>query len=378
MADELDTLQFRVGETVQHDSNVFRLSDSANTLAVTGRNERADTIAVTTAGIKFNKAYGLQRVELDASFQDYRYQRYSNLSFTAATYTGALRWSITPAFHGNVTTDRREFVDNTADVQNIGRVNHRTERNSLVDAEYELGARWRAVGGFFNRNSRNSQPSTFILDSTVSGAEGGVRYVIREGDALAYRYREGRGNYLNQPILGVASRNFTDREHEFRADWQLTGRTTVQARLARLERTHEGLPSRNFSGYVGELNSTWFLTGKTSLSGGLIKELAAYQTNTESYYDGYRFFVGPTYKPTEKITLRARYEQGPRTFKGASTGFVPSGRRDSTRLVTLGVEYQALRSLKLAAALQRDQRTSNIPGFDYKSNSFFVSGLFSF
>ncbi|MDB5964713.1 MAG: epsL, partial [Polaromonas sp.] len=91
-ADELDTLQFRVGESLQRDSNVFRLSDQANTQAITGRSERADTIAITTLGAKFNKQYGLQRVELDADFEDYRYQRYSNLSFTAVNYAAAWRW----------------------------------------------------------------------------------------------------------------------------------------------------------------------------------------------------------------------------------------------------------------------------------------------
>ena len=377
-ADEPDTLQFRVGESIQSNSNVFRLSDSVNTQAVTGRNERADTIAVTTLGIKFNKAYSLQRFELDAEAQDYRYQRYSNISFTAANYAAAWRWSLTPALHGNVTTDRRDYVDNTADVQNIGRVNHRTERNSLADAEYELGARWRVLGGFFDRSSRNSQPATFILDNRVSGAEGGFKYVFRENDNVSYRYRSGRGNYLNQPLAAGASRDFNDREHEFRAQWQLTGSNFVQGRLSRFERRQDSQPARSFSGYRGEINSNWEFTGKTSLAAGLIKELDSYQTNLESYFDGYRVFVAPTYKATEKIAVKFRYEQGTRTFKGANVGFAPSGRRDSLRLASLGVEYQALRSLTLAAALQRDQRSSNIPGFDYRNNSVFVSGLFKF
>ncbi|MDB5964510.1 MAG: epsL, partial [Polaromonas sp.] len=290
----------------------------------------------------------------------------------------AWRWSLTPALHGNVTTNRREFVDNTADVQNVGRVNHRTERNSLVDAEYELGARWRAVGGVFNRTSRNSQPATLELDNTVSGSEVGARYVFREGDAVAYRYRAGRGKYLNQPLAGPAARDFRDTEHEVRLDWQVTGRMSLQGRLARLDRRQDDLPVRNFSGYRGEVNSNWFFTGKTSVGLGVIKELEGYQTNNESYYDGYRLYVAPEYKATEKITARLRYEHGARTFKGALPGFVPSGRRDTLRLASLGVEYRALRSLTLTTTLQRDQRGSNTPGFDYKSNSLFVSALFTF
>lgn len=377
-ADELDTLQFRVGESLQRDSNVFRLSDNVNPLGLVGRNERADTIAVTTLGAKFNKAYGLQRVELDAEAQNYNYQRFSRLNFTAMNYAAAWRWSLTPALHGNVTTDRREYLDKTADVQNAGAVNQRIDRSSLVDAEYEIGARWRAVGGFFDRSSRNSQPTTFFLDSTIKGAEAGARYVFREGDSVAYRFRSGRGNYLNQPTGLTTVRNFDDREHEVRLDWQLTGKNSVQARMSRLERTHDGLAARNFSGYLGEVNTNWLFTGKTSMSVGLLKDLGSYQTNNESYYDGYRLYVQPVYRATEKISARLRYEHGARNFKGALPGFAPSNRRDNLRFAALSLEYQALRSLTLAASLQRDLRTSNTPGFDYKSNSVLVSALFRF
>ncbi len=115
-ADGLDTLQFRVGQSVEHDSNVFRLSDSANTQAQLGTAERSDTVAVTTLGVKPDKSYSLQRFEFEATVDDYNYSRFSNLDFTAKNYAAAWRWSLTPRFRGNLSSDRREYVDNTADV----------------------------------------------------------------------------------------------------------------------------------------------------------------------------------------------------------------------------------------------------------------------
>ena len=53
-ADELDTFQFRVGENIMHQSNVFYLSDSAN--------PQSDKVAVTSAGLKINKAYGRELI----------------------------------------------------------------------------------------------------------------------------------------------------------------------------------------------------------------------------------------------------------------------------------------------------------------------------
>jgi exopolysaccharide biosynthesis operon protein EpsL len=377
-ADDLDTLQFKAGQSVMHDSNVFRLSDSANAQAVIGTPDRDDTVAVTTAGFKINKPWGLQRFEFDANIEDHRYSRFSYLDFTAVNYAAAWRWSFTPALHGNLTTDRREFVDTYADVQGTGQINRRTNRSTLFDAEYELDGAWRLVGGLFERTSSNSQPNTFEADSKVRGGEAGVRYVYPSGTSMAYRFRDGKGEYPGRVLSPVSAGNFTDREHEFRFDWAPTAKTTLRAKVAHFDRNHDGLGARDFSGVTGQLDAAWAITPKTSLAGGVVRELGSYQTTTSSYYEGWRFFVAPTWKATEKTAVRLRYDHGSRDFKGPLPGFAASGRRDTTNLLSLAVEWQAMRALKLSATVQSDRRKSNEPGFDYKSNTFGVAADASF
>lgn len=376
-ADELDTLQFQVGQSVKHDSNVFRLSDGANTQAVLGTNDRSDTIGVTTLGIKLDKSYGLQRFEVEVQADDYNYRRYSALDFTAFNYAAAWRWSLTPAFRGNLTTDRQEYIDTTADVQNAGQLNRRTERTSLFDAEYELGAAWRLVGGVFQRDSSNSLP-TFEADYSVRGAEGGLRYVSSAGNSIAYRLKGGEGEYSGRTPGPFTTTDFTDREHEIRAEWTPTGKTAVQARFSHLDRKHDRVAARDFSGFIGRLNAAWAITGKTRLTGGFARELGSYQTNTASYYEGYRVFLAPIYKPTEKTAVRLRYDHGVRDFKGPLPGFAPTNRRDTFRLGSLSVEWQVVRALTLMATLQREKRSSTAAGFDYKSNALTLSAQASF
>ena len=367
-ADELDTLQFYASENVQRDSNPFRLSDSAPS--------RSDTIAVTTLGFKLNKPVGLQRFEFDANVEDHRYKRFTSLNFTGVNYAAAWRWSFTPALHGNLTSDRREYVDNTADLQNFNQLNRRTARSTLLDAEYEIDGAWRALGGVFERVSTSSQP-TFEGDSKVRGVEVGARRVFSSGTSLAYRFRNGRGDYSD--VLSAApAGDFKDREHEVRLDWAPSGKTTVQARLAHFDRAHDGLVARDFSGVVGQADVNWAVTGKTSVLWGAARELGSYQTATSSYYQGYRFFVAPTWRATEKIAVRLRYDHGVRDFRGAAPGFAAIDRQDTTRLASLALEWQAARALKLVGSLQRDKRTSNAPGFDYVSNSVGVLAQLSF
>jgi exopolysaccharide biosynthesis operon protein EpsL len=377
-ADNLDTLQFNAGQTVTHDSNVFRLSDSANAQAVIGTPDRDDTVAVTTAGFKINKPYGLQRFELEAGVEDHRYSRFSYLDFTAVNYAAAWRWSFTPALHGNLTTDRSEYVDPYADVQARGQINRRTNRSTVFDAEYELDGAWRLVGGVFERTSSNSQPFTFEGDTKVHGGEAGVRYVYPSGTSMAYRFRDGKGEYPGRIPSPVSAGNFTDREHEVRLDWAPTAKTTLRAKAAYFDRAHDGLGARDFSGVTGQLDANWAITPKTSLAGGVVRELGSYQTLNASYYEGYRFFIAPTWRATEKTAVRLRYDHGARDFKGPLPGFAASNRRDTTNLLSLAVEWQALRALKLTASVQSDRRKSNEPGADYKSNSFGIAADASF
>lgn len=365
------TLQFRVGQSLTRDSNVFRSPDAVR---------RSDTYGVTTLGAKLDKRYSLQRIELDVYAQDYRYQDFSQLNFTAFNYDAAWRWSVTPKLRGNLTADRREFVDNTADVivapDGLTEVNRRTESAVGLDAEYELGAAWRLVGGAFQRELENTR-TTAEANSTINGAELGARYVFRSNNSLSYRFKNGDGKYRGQADATLP-RDFTDVEHEFRFEWAPTGRSTIQARLGQLDREHKGSPDRDFSGWTGRVNANWVLTGKTQVDAGFIRDLSSYQTDRTNYYEGERLYISPVWKPTEKTALRLRLEQGTRDYKGAPAGQVSLGRRDKTALASISAEWEALRSLTVAVTAQRDRRSSNVAGADYQAKSVGVSALFRF
>ena len=376
-ADELDTLQFRVGENIVRESNVFRLSDSTNAQTLLGNSNRSDTIAITTLGVKLNKSYSLQRVELDVSAEDHHYSRYSKLNFNALNYLGAFRWSVTPFLYGNITANRRDYVDTFADVQNTGQLNRRSDRLNAAEAEYEVAGPLHIVGGVFDRSSTSSLASTFEGSSRVHGAEAGLRYVVGSGTSLAYRYKNGKGDYPGRPLSDQFANSFKDREHEFRFSWEPTGKTTVQARLSQFSRRHDGLSSRDFSGLTGQLDANVAVTGKTSIATGLIRELGSYQTPTTSYFEGNRIFIGPVWKPTEKTAVRLRYDHGVRDFKGTS-GFSGTNRRDTLNIASLALEWQPIRALKLIAFAQQENRKSNDSGFNYKNSSIGISGVFSF
>ena len=377
-ADELDTLQFRVGQTWQYDSNVFRLSDSIDTQSVIGSPSRSDHFGVTTVGAKIDKRYGLQRFEFDVNANRYSYRNFSRLDFTAMNYAAAWRWSLTPSFYGNFTSDRQEYTDNMADVQNLGQINRRTDRLTLLDAEYAIDGPWRVLAGVFERSSSNSQAVAFEGGSKIVGVQAGVRYVFASDSSFAYRLKQGRGEYPNRVSSASFASDFKDREHEFKLFWPITGKTTIQSTLSHFDREHDGISARDFSGFVGQLDATWKPTGKTTVTGGVARELGDYQTNNISYFQGNRFFIAPTWKPTEKTAVTFRYDRGVRNYKGSLPGFVASNRRDTTDLSVLGVEWEVIRAVKLSTSVFSDRRKSNVSGADYKSHGVNFAVLASF
>ena len=377
-ADELDTFQFRVGQSWQNDSNVFRLSDTVSNQAALGSPGRSDNIFVTTVGAKIDKRYSLQRFEFDINANRSIYNNFSRLDFNAVNYAAAWRWSITPALYGNFTTDRREYTDNTSDVQSLGQLNRRTDRSTLLDAEYAIDGPWRALAGVFQRTNTNSQPFVFEGDSKVRGAEVGVRYVFASDASLAYRLKQGSGEYPGRVLSSTFASNFKDYEHELKVNWPVTGKTTIQSRLSYFDRSHDGLAARDFSGFTGQLDSTWQITGKTGVTGGIVRELGSYQSSTASYYTGNRLFIAPVWKPTEKTAVRFRYDHGRRNYNGPLPGFASTDRRDTTNVSSLGFEWDVIRAVKISSSVFTDRRKSSEPGADYKSSGVNLSVLASF
>lgn len=361
---DADTLQWRAGVQAERDDNVFREADAQ---------AKADNITVSTLGLRVNKPWSLQRLEIDASVDDYRYDNYSALSFTALNYNGAFRWAFTPRLRGNLTAERREFIDRFSDVSN-GNVNRRTELDHGLDAEYELGASWRALAGVFDRRTEHSASSA-ERSFTVRGGELGARYELRSGNSLAYRYRQGQGDYSD---AAVTASDFTERQHELELQWRATGQIRVNGRLGWLDRAHDELRQRDFSGWVARLQAHWQLTGKTSVAAGLVRELAPFLVTDASYYEGLRVFIAPEWKPTAKTAVRLRLDQGSRHYKGSLTPALTPQREDTLRILALGLEWEPIRALRLMATVQRDERNSNREGSDYKANIYGIAAQASF
>lgn len=379
--DTLDTFYITAGVTRQHDDNLFRLPSGLDLKPYIGRSSSSEIITTTSVMLNINKAYSLQRFELQAGFNDYRYRNFSYLDFTARPYKAAWHWSMTPSLHGVLLTERIQSATSFTDYRGYNKSNTETQEHSRFNAEYDLNASWHLLGAVYQRTNENTEQTQGEDDSRTDSAEIGVRYSLPSGNSLRYLYRDGRGDYLNRrdPILfGLTDNGFDDREHALALNWRIGGKTTLDARLAWLEREHDHYAARDYDGTVGNLTLNWTATGKSFVRASVARELGSNQTFYSSYTETDRLSVMPYWQISGKTALRLQYDVAWRDYLGAIAQTSYNGRSDTVRTSLLALEWTPMRDVTLSVSGRRETRDSNRPGLGYESNVFMASGTLGF
>jgi exopolysaccharide biosynthesis operon protein EpsL len=369
-AQDGDTFKISAGYSLQSDSNLFRLPAGADTLAQIGRSSAAEQIGVASLGLHVNKAYSLQRVELDFTVNDYRYQHFSYLDFTSINYGAAWRWSLTPRLHGNLIAGRKQTPNSFLDYQGYTLRNEHTDSNLRFDASYELDGAWRLLAGAANTRQVNLQPVISEGDTSAASANVGLQYAFASGSTLTYGLKNASGKFLNRTLQPetLLDDGYRQLDNEVRLRWLVYGIGTADASAAYIVRSHPHFAQRDYSGFNTGVSLNWTVTGKSTLGASWARELASYQSDTANYSQTDRFSLGPVWQISPKAALRLRYEVAIRNFLGSPTGTAASQRSDTTREATLSFDWQPYQRLNLGASLQNAKRTSNLAGLDFNSN----------
>lgn len=372
-----DPYKFIAGVSSTYDSNLFRLPDGVAT-PVAGKPSRSETMYATYAGVRVDKPYSLQRLQLEVTGTRYEYQTFDYLNFTAFDYRAAWQWSLTPDLTGSISADRKQALVSYADFINPSQRNVQTVENRRAALDWRASGGWHLLGAATEMKLRNSTSFLAVGDFTQDSAEAGVQYVAASNSALAIVQREGRGEYRNRPldVFNQLDTHYKQSETELQGRWLLTGKSTVDGRVAWLKRTHDNFPERDFSGPVGQLRYLWTPTAKLQFTALAGRDLYSYQENNPAYPSSY--FVNkyasltPAWQLTEKTSLRLRLEAGKRQFEGATVPAVVM-REDRFKLAQFGVTWNLSRSLEVIGTLSHERRNSNIETLTYRDNTALLS-----
>lgn len=351
--DQREGLTFRARAGVEHDDNILRSNG----------NEQSDTVTAIGVGLRYQKRVSQQTFVIDAELDQYNFDELST-DYRTFNYSAAWNFRFGNRFDGILSADRRQFRDVTSAGAGAG-INRRTERNEGIEAGYRLGAAYRVLGGLQHNKVRSSDPTAWDANVEQTSGRVGLQFESARGSTAAIRYRHGQGEYDNAGGLAAVT-DFDDNEVDAVVRWVVSPKTSVDARLGYLNREHDNAPTRDFDGIVGSLAVNWEITAKTRLTAGWAHDLGSYLGGTGGHLSSDRFFVGPTWRATELITLSARYEHENRRYEDA-TG-ADAGRRDRFNVGTLGADWQIRRTISVGAQLRHERRSSSLPAFNYRAN----------
>lgn len=374
LAQTSDGLTLSAAYSMQRDDNLFRLPDGVDAQAVLGRPGGAETIDITSLGLRYGKSLSLQRIELGVSLVDYRYRTYSRLDLLATNYDVTWRWALTPRLRGTVVAERDESVNSFNDTSVLTRGNQRVRRYQGVDALYEIDGVWRLLGGVQSTRNQNEQPLVGEDSYLLRSADMGLRYEARSGSSVTARLRNGSGNTFNGAALPTTLRDedFDQREGVLDVRWLPSEKTTVDLNLVRFDRTHARLALRDYSGTNTALSLRWAATAKTLWTLQWASDLSSYQTTNASYARTERLTASYLWQVAARTSLQASVSESRRRYLGAPPGQQADTQRDTTRDASLGLRWNATRNLSLNASLQRTQRSGNRPGLAFSSTQAVV------
>lgn len=343
--------------------NVFRVNQ--------GKNSDQVTSLSLLAGL--DTRLGRQRVYANTRWQKTMYQDNGSLDNSGYSILSGIDWETVGNLSGTVNYSRARTL---ADFNSVTTIAPSSERNLQTDqsagATVRLGlsqlSTFALEGSYVRRERDYSLPlwdsQEYRQDQTSLGLLYNASSAWRFG--VAGRYTKGK----------VPSNGFEYDRHDLdlTARWRATGSSSLDARVSRST-------SSNFHGVTGAVVWDWRPGGRWSLNTKLARD-----TGVETYYLGVNNASGDFNRVQTSLDLQATYRLTGKLSATAGAGYNRTSRDDLTRQLnysdnsrqySLGLAWQALRSVSVGCSISRvERRTANVL-YTYDANTYgcYVQGM---
>ena len=310
----------------------------------------SDQITVGTVGVHLDKPISLQRVQLDAAFTNNQYASNTNFNYTAQKYLAALQWSLTPEFHGDLSTGRTDTLLLGANNVDPTKRNLNTVQTSAVNAIYGLSGPWRLSAGAVSNTSTNEAAVVGQGNDRSNGGNVGVQYAFASGTLLALSTAMLQGNNGSDYNNNTQTLSWTG---------ATLGKTQLSASVGYQSQTYAAQPQYNFSGGIGNLALNWQAAAKLTVNTSLQRTLASYQTSNATNTQTDTLTLQPSWAFSPKLSLGYTFKLAQRNDMGSPAG-TSSGRQDKTQDNALSLAWKPNAKLTVSLSADDVQTTSNV------------------
>ena len=372
-ADQFDTVNYIANAGVNFDDNLFRLPNGADPQIFLGTASKSDLTRSVSLGINIDKKYSGQEVTLNAIGTNFKHSNFSSLDYTSSSFKGSWNWQISSRSSGTLYVTRAQSLNNPADTRIYTR-NLNTADNIGFNGDWWVDSNWHLLLGVSNGQTTNSVNTINNLSSHNRTNEWGLKYDPADGKSITLISRNSRGTN-SYPVSNQSDTGFTEKQTEFRAAWQMTGKSVLSGNLMKIDHHNFPFYQLDFAGNQGSLNYSLAISDKTMLNMSLQRSLNSWWDFYSNYYVADSVSISPRWQIGSKIAMHMAINRGINDYRGPG---VPSeiARKDITQSVMLGVDWSPQRALTISAAVQHGKRSSTpeyFSGFGFDDNTASLS-----
>jgi len=381
-ADEFDTLNLVLSQTITYDANVFRTPDSA--APQTGFDSKGDRIDTTSVGFKLNKPYAQQRLQADFAQTTTRFNTFNFLNSEGINYRAAWLWALTPHLTGTLSTDSAQSQVPFAQAGGTQK-NLRTATNRTFSVDGWLSGGWHVLAGITQSEAKTEQVNLSTPSYDSRRIEAGIRYEAASANSVSVMGRTIPADTINQRLdpVNFIETGYRDVESELKVHWKPSGKSTFDVTLMRKQRINEHFAQRDFAATTGELRYGWTPTGKLQINLSANRNISPFLAfgNTiqnSSYVIDNALLVGAVLQAAAKLSFSANATRKQSDYGGPVFAVSGPPRQDDLRSLQVGVNWIPLRALSLSANFGRDRRDSNATGFQFTDKVVTITAVATF
>jgi hypothetical protein len=364
-----DVLSVDAAASVEHHSNIFRVTDGAS-----------DTVVRALLGVRFERDISLQRITAYATVEPAKYLNFSSYDYFGYTAGGTWAWEVGRPLFGEVTARFARF-QTPFDAIPGGQNNLQTLQFGRALFGFRMTQNWSVIGAVDDAVGANSLASQAASDFNRVGAELGVRRVAA-GSAtdVDFVWRHENGNYPNQQVfdangnlLPAAIDNAYSQDAVLmRITYRPTDTSRISGNIGYTRRSYQNVSQRDFSGVTGGMDFEWPLSGAVTMRAAIFRTIDSATLPTANYIDAMGIAFRPTWQIGARTSIDAVLAVAASSYKG-DPGFVLDGtpvRKDNLNEVGLRLNYEVARRVFVFADAARIDRTSNYAQYAFTDNWF--------